>query len=56
MTPKEMYEERKKARNRAREARVRVDEDEMALTVVDTLDRLATSFERIADALEARNA
>jgi hypothetical protein len=55
MTPKEQYEARKAERKKRREAReVLGEHDNDALDIVDALDRMATAFERIADALIAK--
>lgn len=53
MTPKEEYEARKAERKMKAAKGTQWVQDEME--TIDTMDRLATSFERIADALEAMN-
>ncbi len=55
MTPKEQYESRKAERKKQAEARqVLGKADPDTDHIIDILDRAATAFERIADALERR--
>lgn len=55
MTPKEAYEARKKERHRRRDARETLDMEAMDIEALDILDRIATAFERIADAMETKS-
>lgn len=52
MTPKEQYEARKADRNKRREAKEVLDESDNDLELIELMDRMATAFERIADAME----
>lgn len=58
MTPKEQYEDRKRRRKERIEALLRHgqirpdDERQTLLDMLDMLDRLTTSVERIAEAME----
>jgi hypothetical protein len=52
MTPKEQYEARKADRNKRREAKEVLDESDKDIELLETLDRMATAFERIAEAME----
>ena len=56
LTPKEQYEARKAARKAAtvsrRESGHYIDDKDEVM--MDLIDRFATAFERIADAMEAR--
>lgn len=56
MTQKEQYEARKADRNKRREATEVLDDAvtiQNEIELIDIFDRMATAFERIADALEA---
>lgn len=56
MTQKEQYEARKVDRNKRREATEVLDDAvtiQNEIELIDIFDRMATAFERIADALEA---
>ena len=52
MTPKEQYEARKAERDKRREAKAVLDESDTDLELIEVMDRLATSFERIATVME----
>lgn len=51
MSSKAEYEARKATRERMREARSVLDEQDTDIQLMDCLDRIATAFERIADAM-----
>lgn len=51
MGSKAEYEARKATRDQMREARAVLDEQDTDIQLMECLDRLATAFERIADAM-----
>jgi len=55
MASKEEYEARKAKRQEQRAAREVLDEETLMVDFIDTMDRLATAFERIADAVERKD-
>jgi hypothetical protein len=52
MSSKAEYEARKAERDKRREARAVLDESDTDVELMECLDRIATAFERIADAME----
>ena len=52
MSSKAEYEARKAERNKRREAKAVLDESDNDIEIIEVFDRMATAFERIADALE----
>jgi hypothetical protein len=54
MSSKAEYEERKRLRNERKDGRESI-RDNTDMDITDILDRMATAFERIADALEPQN-
>lgn len=55
MGSKAEYEERKRLRDEKIKARDTLEHDRSDIEFIDVLDRMATAFERIADAMEAPN-
>lgn len=51
MSSKAEYEARKATREKMREARAVLEEQDTDIQLMECLDRMATAFERIADAL-----
>lgn len=49
---KDAYEARKAERQKIRDAKAVLDDDDTNTQLLDILDRLATSLERIADTME----
>jgi hypothetical protein len=56
MTPTEAYEARKAARKKIKDMDYQLQTRTETLDLLDTVDRLAVAFERIADALERQYA
>ena len=54
MTPKEQYEARRAAKRAEREQQLQDDSDAPILDLLESIDRIASALERIADALEAQ--
>lgn len=52
MTPKEAYDARKVERTKLKDMEYQLKTATEGLMMLDTFDRLATAFERIADVLE----
>jgi hypothetical protein len=55
MTPKEAYEARKAERKKLKDMDYQLRQKTESLELLDTVDRLATAFERIADTLEHKS-
>ena len=55
LTPKQQYEQRKAERAKLKDMDYQLRQKTETVMLIDMVDRLATSFERIADALEKRS-